>query len=71
MEVLRVSPWQKKVTLNASARANIQSGTVTATPLTDAGLDGTGEIIQVGGWLLLLLLLLLLLMLLLMMFSHY
>lgn len=50
VEVLRVSPWQKKATLNASARANIQSGTVTATPLTDAGLDGTGEIIQVGGW---------------------
>lgn len=49
-EVLRVSPWEKKFTLNSSARANIQSGTVTATPLTDAGLDGTGEIIQVGGW---------------------
>ena len=49
-EVLRVSPWEKKFPLNSSARANIQSGTVTATPLTDAGLDGTGEIIQVGWW---------------------
>ena len=35
-------------TLNAAARANIQSATVTETPLTDLGLDGSGEVIQVG-----------------------
>lgn len=34
--------------LNAAARANIQSATVTETPLTDAGLDGSGEVVQVG-----------------------
>lgn len=49
LEVLRVEPWQTKVLLNAVARANIQSATVTSTPLTDAGLNGSGEIIQVGG----------------------
>lgn len=46
-EVLRIAPWHTKVLLNAAARANIQSASVTKTPLTDAGLDGSGEVIQV------------------------
>ena len=46
-EVLRVAPKHKRRLLNAAARANIQTATVTSTPLTDAGLDGTGEVIQV------------------------
>ncbi|CAM9533797.1 unnamed protein product [Scytosiphon promiscuus] len=46
-EVLRVASWNMKRTLNAAARANIQSATVTDTPLTSAGLDGSGEVIQV------------------------
>ena len=46
-EVLRVAPRHKMRLLNAAARANIQTATVTSTPLTDAGLDGTGEVIQV------------------------
>ena len=50
LEVLRIAPWHKQVLLNAAARANIQSATVTSTPLTDAGLNGTGEVIQVGGY---------------------
>lgn len=49
-EVLRVAASHRKRLLNAAARANIQSATVTSTPLTDAGLDGTGEVIQVGVW---------------------
>ena len=48
LEVLRVAPWHTKVLLNAVARATIQSATSTSTPLTDAGLDGTGEVIQVS-----------------------
>lgn len=47
IEVLRIAPWHMKVLLNAAARANIQSASVTQTPLTDAGLDGSGEVIQV------------------------
>lgn len=35
-------------TLNAAARANIQSATVTDSPLTNEGLDGSGEVVQVG-----------------------
>ncbi|CBN77323.1 Peptidase S8 and S53, subtilisin, kexin, sedolisin [Ectocarpus siliculosus] len=46
-EVLRVSPRPTKRVLNAAARGVIQSASATDTPLTDAGLDGTGEIIQV------------------------
>ncbi|CAM9670039.1 unnamed protein product [Ectocarpus fasciculatus] len=46
-EVLRVAPRQSQGLLNAAARANIQSATVTDTPLTDAGLDGTGQVVQV------------------------
>lgn len=49
LEVLRIAPWHTKVLQNAAARANIQSATATSTPLTDSGLDGSGEIIQVGG----------------------
>ena len=49
-EVLRVAPWHAKVIFNAAARANIQTATVISTPLTDAGLNGTGEVIQVGGF---------------------
>ncbi|CAM9132446.1 unnamed protein product, partial [Laminaria digitata] len=47
MEVLRVAPWHSKRLYNAAARAMIQSATLKETPLSDAGLDGTGEIIQV------------------------
>lgn len=47
-EVLRVSPRHSQRLFNAAARAIIQSATVTSSPLTDAGLDGTGEVIQVG-----------------------
>lgn len=47
-EVLRVSPKVEKRLLNAAARAIIQSATVTDSPLTDVGLDGTGQVIQVG-----------------------
>ncbi|CAN0384261.1 unnamed protein product, partial [Ectocarpus sp. 12 AP-2014] len=46
-EVLRVSPRPTKRVLNAAARGVTQSASATDTPLTDAGLDGTGEIIQV------------------------
>lgn len=46
-EVLRVAPRHAKRLYNAAARAIIQSATLTKAPLTAAGLDGTGEIIQV------------------------
>lgn len=46
-EVLRISPTHSKRLLDATARAIIQTATSTDTPLTAAGLDGTGEIIQV------------------------
>lgn len=46
-EVLRLSPRHTKRVLNEAARGIIQSASATDTPLTDAGLDGTGEVIQV------------------------
>ncbi|CBN75410.1 subtilisin-like serine peptidase [Ectocarpus siliculosus] len=46
-EVLRVSPLQSASLYNAVANALVQSATTTETPLLDAGLDGTGEVIQV------------------------
>ncbi|CAM9167076.1 unnamed protein product [Ectocarpus fasciculatus] len=46
-EVLRVSPFQSASLHNAVANALVQSATTTETPLLDAGLDGTGEVIQV------------------------
>ena len=45
-EVLHVSAARKIKTLNAAAFANVQSATLTKTPLTDSGLDGSGEVIQ-------------------------
>lgn len=47
LEVLRVSPRHADRLLNAVARAIIQSATETDAPLTAAGLDGTGQVIQV------------------------
>lgn len=47
VEVLRVSPRHTTRPLNAVARTIIQSATLTEAPLTAAGLDGTGQIIQV------------------------
>lgn len=47
-EVLRVSSLHMPTTFNAEARAIIQSAGVEETPLSDAGLDGTGEVVQVG-----------------------
>ncbi|CAM9166855.1 unnamed protein product, partial [Hapterophycus canaliculatus] len=47
LDVLRVSSRHSKRVLNEAARGIIQSATVTDTPLTDAGLDGTGEVIQI------------------------
>ena len=47
LEVLRVSPRHGARLLNAAARSVIQSATLTEAPLTAAGLNGTGEIIQV------------------------
>ncbi|CAM9548318.1 unnamed protein product, partial [Hapterophycus canaliculatus] len=46
-ETLRVATRHRQGLLNSSARANIQSATLTDTPFTDAGLDGTGQVIQV------------------------
>lgn len=46
-EVLWVGPYHRHKVLNAVARAVSQSATITDTPLTDAGLDGTDEVIQV------------------------
>lgn len=48
-EVLHVEPLPKAEVHNAVAGAIVQSATVTGTPLHDAGLDGTGEVIQVQG----------------------
>ncbi len=45
--VFRVAPFHKAKLMNAVARAITQSATITDTPLTDAGLDGSGEVIQV------------------------
>ncbi|CAN0390119.1 unnamed protein product, partial [Pylaiella littoralis] len=47
VEVMRVAPRHKVGLTNAAARANIQSATLTETPLTDAGLNGAGQVIQV------------------------
>ena len=46
-EVQRVSPFHQARLLNAVAGAIVQSGNIVDRPLTDAGLDGTGEVIQV------------------------
>lgn len=46
-EVQRVSPFHESRLLNAVAGAIVQSGNIVDRPLTDAGLDGTGEVIQV------------------------
>lgn len=46
-QVLRVSPFYSAERLGAVASAIVQSATITGTPLHDAGLDGTGEVIQV------------------------
>lgn len=46
-EVLRVAPRRPVKMLDASVRGIIQTATPTSTPLTAAGLDGTGEVIQV------------------------
>lgn len=50
-EVLRVSPLHQSKILNAVASSVVQAGTIDTTqkPLTAAGLDGTGEVIQVKG----------------------
>lgn len=47
LEVIRVATWHSQELFNGAARATIQSATVTSTPLTDAGLDGTDQVIQV------------------------
>ncbi|CAN0059252.1 unnamed protein product [Scytosiphon promiscuus] len=46
-EVLRISPLHRTRPLNAVGNAVVQSATTMETPLLDAGLDGTGEVIQV------------------------
>lgn len=46
-EVQRISPFHVAELKNAVAGAVVQSGTISDKPLSDAGLDGTGEIIQV------------------------
>lgn len=46
-EVQRISPLHASELKNAVAGAIIQSGNIEDKPLTDAGLDGTGEVIQV------------------------
>lgn len=46
-EVLHIYPAHRVQMLNAAAFANVQSATLIDTPLSDAGLDGEGEIIQV------------------------
>ena len=43
----RVSPFHESRILNAGAGAIVQSGNDIDRPLTDAGLDVTGEVIQV------------------------
>lgn len=46
-EVLRLTPLHRAKPLSAVAGAIVQGTTVTESPLTDAGLDGEGEVIQV------------------------
>lgn len=45
-EVLRVSPLHRTKPMNAVGNAVVQSATEIDVPLFDAGLDGTGEVIQ-------------------------
>lgn len=47
-EVLHVEPLHHMKQLNAVASAIVQSATVTDTSLVEEGLDGSGEVIQVG-----------------------
>lgn len=46
-EVQRISPLHASELKNAVAGAIVQSGNIADRPLMEAGLDGTGEIIQV------------------------
>ena len=46
-QALRVAPYYRTKLLNAVAKAISQSATITETPFTDAGLYGSGEVIQV------------------------
>lgn len=46
-QTLRVAPYYRTKLLNAVARSISQSATITETPLTSAGLSGSGEVIQV------------------------
>lgn len=46
-QVLRVAPYYRTKLLNAVAKSISQSATITETPLSDAGLSGSGEVIQV------------------------
>lgn len=48
-EVLRVSPMPRSRPLNDVSNAIVQSANIVDTPLLDAGLDGSGEVIQVSG----------------------
>lgn len=45
-EVLHVSALHRAQHHSGVARAVVESATTTETPLSDAGLDGTGEVIQ-------------------------
>ena len=47
LEVQPVSRFYEARFMNAVAGAIVQSGNVVDRPLTEAGLDGTGEVIQV------------------------
>lgn len=46
LEVLRVSPLHGATAQDFVGSALVQSATTTERPLLDAGLDGTGEVIQ-------------------------
>ena len=46
-EVVRVSAVQRPKLMNAVAKSIVQTAKSTGTPLHDAGLNGTGEVIQV------------------------
>lgn len=48
-EVLRISPYHAPTAVNAVGASVVESATddITQTPLRDAGLDGTGEVVQV------------------------
>lgn len=46
-QVLRVAPYYRTKLLNAVAKSISQSASITKAPLTDAGLHGSGEVIQV------------------------